>query len=521
MQTPKAVESSYESLRLILGDQLNAKHSWFGAEPDSSVVYVMMEMRQETDYAPHHVQKVLGFFGAMRRFAGKLTKQGHSVHYVCLDDPDNAQSLTDNLARLLKQWDCQAFAWQQPDEYRLDQQLQQFAQTLSIRTECVSTEHFLTTPQEFAKLFKGKKGYLMETFYRHVRKQFGYLMKEGKPIGDKWNYDAENRKKLPDKQEVVAPKLWAHDLSEIETMIRQHGVRTIGRVDARQFAWPLNRQESLALLDFFLTHCLADFGKYQDALTDRYWSVYHSRLSFSLNTKMLSPAEVTEKAIAHWEANQAEISLAQIEGFIRQIIGWREYMRAIYWLKMPEYAELNFFEHTRPLPAFFWTGQTQMRCLAHSIGQSLEYAYAHHIQRLMVTGNFALLAQIAPDAVDEWYLGIYIDAIEWVEITNTRGMSQFADGGIVGTKPYISSGNYISKMGNYCSKCPYDVKKRTGENACPFNSLYWNFLDTHREKLGRNPRMGNMYRVWDKMSNQDQTDTLKQAADYLEKIESL
>jgi len=264
---------------------------------------------------------------------------------------------------------------------------------------------------------------------------------------------------------------------------------------------------------------LIHFGQYQDAMTTWDPFLFHSRLSFSLNTKMISPLEVVRKVETYWESHQDEVSISQVEGFVRQIIGWREYMRGIYWAKMPEFAELNFFGHERPLPSWYWTGNTKMNCLSKSISQSLEHAYAHHIQRLMVTGNFALLAGIDPAALDEWYLGIYIDAIEWVEITNTRGMSQFADGGIVGTKPYVSSANYIQKMSNYCGQCAYDAKKKTGHGACPFNSLYWNFYEVNRSKLQKNPRIGMAYRTLDKMSNKKEL--LAQAAEYLDKIETL
>ncbi len=253
----------------------------------------------------------------------------------------------------------------------------------------------------------------------------------------------------------------------------------------------------------------------------QYWSVYHARLSFSMNLKLLSPIEIVSTAVAHWQANQDSISIAQIEGFVRQIIGWREYMRGIYWHQMPHFKQLNFFEHQHSLPSFFWTGKTKMNCLKHCIGQSLNRAYAHHIQRLMVIGNFCLLAGIHPDEVDKWYLGIYIDAIEWVEITNTRGMSQYADGGIVGSKPYTASANYIDKMSDYCSSCFYDNKQKTGAKACPFNSLYWHFYERNRSKLQRNPRIGMAYVTLDKMPAQQKKELLQQAEMYLSQLDAL
>jgi deoxyribodipyrimidine photolyase-related protein len=302
-------------------------------------------------------------------------------------------------------------------------------------------------------------------------------------------------------------------------MIEKAGVKTIGTIDPERFQWPVSRQESLEILDHFCEQLLANFGAYQDALTTWDPYLFHSRLSFSLNTKMISPLEVVQTVEKYWYAHQNQISIAQVEGFIRQIIGWREYMRGIYWAKMPEFRDLNYFGHDRKLPDWFWTGSTKMNCLKESIGQSLDLAYAHHIQRLMVTGNFTLLAGIHPYEVDQWYLGIYIDAIEWVEITNTRGMSQFADGGIVGTKPYVSSANYIKKQGNYCDHCAYEAAKKTGHGSCPFNSLYWHFYARNREKLEKNPRIGMMYRTWDKMTNQQEV--LDQAEFYLKNLDSL
>lgn len=275
------------------------------------------------------------------------------------------------------------------------------------------------------------------------------------------------------------------------------------------------------LIDYFADHLLVHFGTYQDALSHEYWSMYHSRLSFALNIKLISPKEVIDRIEQEWirKRNESGIAISQVEGFVRQILGWREYMRGIYWAHMPSFAQMNYFEHDQRLPGYFWSGDTRMRCIAHTVGQSMDHAYAHHIQRLMVTGNFALLAGVDPDEVDRWYLGIYIDAFEWVEITNTRGMSQYADGGIVGTKPYVSSASYIHKMGDYCKGCHYDHKKKTGDGSCPFNSLYWHFLARHRESLEPNPRMTMMYRVWDKMDNKE--DILNQGQYYFDHLEEL
>ncbi|MFK7982853.1 MAG: cryptochrome/photolyase family protein [Saprospiraceae bacterium] len=509
-----------KTLRLILGDQLNYTHSWF-SKVDKDVHYVLMEMRQETDYVKHHIQKIIGFFSAMRAFSSHLEAAGHQVIYYQLDDAKNKQSLTENLQQLIEELTIEKFAYQLPDEYRLDEQLKTFCQQLSIETTVADTEHFLTQRHELADFFKGKKTYLMESFYRSMRKKYDLMMDGKQPLTGKWNYDKENRKKLPKDHVPTQPFLFERDVTDIYEMIQATDIQTIGKVNPKAFLWPINRTEALELLTFFNENCLHLFGTYQDAMTPNYWSLYHSRLSFSLNTKILSPLEVVLSAISYWQAHPDKISIAQIEGFIRQIIGWREYMRGIYWENMPTYRTLNFFENKRPLPSFFWDGQTKMNCLKCSIGQSLEYAYAHHIQRLMVTGSFTLLAGIHPDAVDEWYLGIYIDALEWVEITNTRGMSQFADGGIVGTKPYAGSANYIDKMSHYCSTCFYKKKEKTGAKACPFNSLYWHFYDRNRAKLEKNPRIGMAYRIWDKMDAAKKEAILLQAETYLENINSL
>jgi deoxyribodipyrimidine photolyase-related protein len=510
-----------KTLRLILGDQLHINHSWF-EKTDDNVTYVLMEVKSETDYAKHHIQKVLGFFAAMRNFAEELSSKNHQVIYIHLNDKNNHQSFDQNCNALIQKYSFTKFEYILPDEYRLDEHLKSFTTTLKINYAVYDSEHFFTSRNELSDLFKGKKTYLMETFYRYMRKKHSILIdKESKPLFDKWNFDEDNRKKLPQSHKPVEPFLFSNDLSDLENEIIQSEIKTIGSVESKNYIWPVNRSQSLLLLDFFLEHCLKWFGTYQDAMAPQQWSLYHSRLSFSLNTKMISPKEVIEKAIDTYFKNTDEIQYHQLEGFVRQILGWREYMRGIYWVKMPEYAKLNYFEHTELLPNWFWTGETKMNCIKHAIQQSLLHSYAHHIQRLMITGNFALMAGIHPDEVDAWYLGIYIDAIEWVEITNTRGMSQFADGGIVGSKPYISSASYINKMSSYCSGCYYQHDKKVGEKSCPFNSLYWNFYDKHEIKLSKNPRVSMMYNVWRKMNPEARAGILDQADFYLKNINDL
>jgi deoxyribodipyrimidine photolyase-related protein len=514
--------ASCHTLRLILGDQLNSEHSWY-RETREDVLYLLMELRQETDYVKHHIQKVAGFFGAMRAFAAQLEDKGHHVLYISLDHPENTGSLEGNLDQLLAKHEPSHFEYQLPDEYRLDQQLKKYCQGLSMDYEAVDTEHFLTDRSFLKNFFEGKKTYLMETFYREMRRRFDILMEpDGKtPLTGKWNYDAANRKKLPASVSIPERKRFLRDMSEMVGNLREAGIQTIGRIEAEEFDWPLTREEGLELLQHFLKRCLPSFGTYQDAMTTRDTLLFHSRLSFLMNVKLLHPLEVVKAVESHWKDHQDSIDIAQAEGFIRQIIGWREYMRGIYWAKMPAYANLNYFDHKQALPEWYWTGDTRMQCLKAAIDQSLDEAYAHHIQRLMVTGNFALLLGVDPDEVDSWYLGIYMDAIEWVEITNTRGMSQFADGGIVGTKPYVSSANYIHKMSDYCKGCYYDKKKKYGERACPFNSLYWDFYNRHEDKLGRNPRIGMMYRLWEKMDAGEKEKILAQAEEYKENVNQL
>lgn len=507
-----------KTLRLLLGDQLNAQHSWFQTT-SADTTYVFFEMKQETNYVLHHIQKVVAFFGAMRAFANELTTQGHSVVYWYLDAKENTQNLSLNIKKILQTDSFERFEYQLPDEYRLDVQLQELCAQLEIPSAAVDSEHFFTTRTAVDDFF-GNKSYLLERFYRYWRKQTGYLMDGTAPMGGQWNYDQDNRNRLDKKAVVPAPMPLDNRVTDIVARLEQEGVKTLGRIDAEHFIWPLTRAQSLALLDYFLDHCLENFGRYQDAMHSDYWLLYHARLSFALNSKMLSPKEVIERAIAQYEQNN-NITLASIEGFVRQIVGWREFIRGVYWAKMPAYEQENFFEHQQELPAFYWTGKTKMNCMSHAINQSLDYAYAHHIQRLMITGNFSLLINAHPDAVDAWYLGIYIDAIQWVELPNTRGMSQFADGGVVATKPYISTANYIHKMSNYCKSCHYHYKEKTGEQACPFNSLYWSFLMQHEKRLKGNRRMSMMYALLNKMTPENKEALLLQANYYLEHLEEL
>ncbi|WP_294819122.1 cryptochrome/photolyase family protein [uncultured Flavobacterium sp.] len=517
MHEQQKTAKGYRTLRLILGDQLNGAHSWFASRSDD-VLYVMMEVRSETDYAWHHIQKVCAFFAAMERFAAHLREEGHDVVYLSLDSPENRQAITRNCDVLLQRHGISRFEYQLPDEHRLDRLLGEYCESLHIAWEAFDSEHFYTSREEMGNFFEGRKAILMESFYRHMRKKHHVLMDGSLPEGGAWNFDVQNRKKLPRGHKPLPPLLFSNDLTVHRARIEAAGVKTIGTME-RYCGWPLDRQQALELLSHFIDNCLPLFGTFQDAMQADEWSLYHSRLSFSLNIKILSPQEVVGRAVAAWGKGNG-IAINQVEGFVRQILGWREYMRGIYWM-VPELNALNFFGNARSLPKWYWTGDTRMNCLRQSIGQSLEHAYAHHIQRLMVTGNFALIAGIEPGEVDAWYLGIYADAIEWAELPNTRGMSQFGDGGITASKPYAASANYIDKMSDYCRGCQYDHGLRHGAGSCPLNSLYWDFFDRNRSKLEGNPRIGMAYRIWDKMAPGEQAATLEQAAAYLAKMDRL
>lgn len=484
-------------------------------------MYVMMEIKPESEYVTHHIQKIVGVFLNMRNFASKLKEDGHHLKYFKINDEDNEHSFSGNLKKLIERHSICHGAFLEPDEYRLDQVLEQTFQDFKMIYSRESSEHFYTERSELSKMFQGKNSIIMEYFYREMRKKHGVLMEGGEPIGGDWNYDKQNRNKLPDNHKIPIPKLFKHDVRDLIEEIKDAELPYIGKINAKAFEWPTSRSEALAVMDYFIDQLLENFGTYQDALSQSSWSIYHSRLSFALNLKLLTPMELVDAVEEHWNNNKDTIAISQVEGFVRQILGWREFMRGIYWKYMPDYQNMNHFGHQRKLPSFYWNGNTKMNCLHHAIRQSLDHGYAHHIQRLMITGNFALLAGVDPDEVDEWYLGIYTDAYQWVEITNTRGMSQYADGGIVGTKPYISSASYINKMSDYCKSCHYQHTKKTGTKACPFNSLYWRFLSINEDKLSSNPRMTMMYNVWQKMDDSTKNELIDQANYYLDYIEEL
>lgn len=507
------------TLRLVLGDQLNPQHAWFQAV-DPKVVYVLMEVRQETDYVLHHAQKIIAIFAAMRDFARQLREAGHRVRYVTLDDPSNRQVITENLAALAQHFCVQRVEWQAPDEWRLDALLSAWAAQQPLATAVVDSAHFLTTRHEMAQFFAGRKQWLMENFYRHMRRRYQLLLDAaGEPEGGQWNFDHDNRKPWSGTPPEPADLRPEHDHGELWSLIQSCGVKSFGDPQAGQMRWPLNRAEALASLQTFIKTTLPHFGDFEDAMSSQSQRLFHSLLSFALNVKMLQPLEVVQQVEAAYRGGHAP--LAAVEGFIRQIIGWREYVRGIYWAQMPGYDERNALGHHLPLPQWFWTGDTRMRCMQKAIGQSLQTAHAHHIQRLMVIGNFALLAGLDPKALHQWYLGVYIDAFEWVELPNTLGMSQRADGGLIATKPYVSSGAYINRMSDYCKGCAYQHKEKLGERACPFNALYWDFFARHEPALGKNTRLGLVYRQLQKLQGPELDALRAKAADTHARLETL
>lgn len=505
-----------KTLLLVLGDQLTLDRGALAQADRSDTIILMAEVAAETTYVPHHKKKIALVLSAMRHFADQLQRGGWLVDYVKLDDPENSESLAGELTKAVARHAPSRVVVTEPGEFRVKAHLSDWAETSGTGMEFVTDDRFVASQDEFANWAEGRKQLRMEYFYREMRRKTGLLMAGDEPEGGKWNFDAENRK--PAKADLFMPEpIWFEPdpvTEQVLELVERRFPDHIGQL--RPFRYAVTRDQALLALDHFIEHGLPSFGDYQDAMLTGEPFLYHSLLSGYLNIGLLDPIEICRRVEDAYYCGRAPLNAA--EGYIRQIIGWREYIRGIYWLKMPEYADSNFFNADRPLPEFYWTGETDMACLRAAIGQTIEHAYAHHIQRLMVTGNFAMLAGVRPQDVHEWYLAVYMDAYEWVEMPNTLGMSQFADGGLLGSKPYAASGNYISKMSDYCSGCRYDVKKKTGPDACPFNPLYWDFLVRNREKLGSNPRLGQVYRTWDRMAEEKKQDYLTSAETILAQI---
>jgi len=497
------------TLRIVLGDQLTRGLSSLRDYVPGDIV-LMMEVVEEATYVKHHKQKLVLIFSAMRHFAEELRHHGFNVDYVRLDDPANTGTFTAEVQRAIARHKPSRIVVTEPGEWRVMEMMKGWG------AEILSDDRFFATPASFAAWAGGRKQLRMEFFYRDMRRLSGLLMDGDDPIGGQWNFDHDNRKSLP--KDVKPPKRRRFEpdvvTREVMDMVASRFPDHFG--DLEPFGWAVTRTDALEALDHFISACLPNFGDYQDAMKQGNAFLYHSVISPYLNIGLLTPREICERAQEAWSRGDAPLNA--VEGFVRQILGWREYVRGLYWLKMPDYAASNFLDARRPLPSFYWTGKTEMNCMAQAIGDTQRHAYAHHIQRLMVTGNFALLAGVAPDAVHEWYLSVYIDALEWVCAPNVLGMSQFADGGVIASKPYISSGAYINRMSDYCRGCTYDVAAKTGERACPFNSLYWHFLHRHRDRFARNARMGQMYRVWDNMAADHRDQVLRDGDALLAKL---
>ncbi len=497
-------------LRFVLGDQLtHSLASLKSLDKDNDMV-LMVEVQEEATYVKHHPKKIAFLFSAMRHFAKELEEKGVPVRYIRLTDENNTHSFRGELCRAVDELQPECVEVCEPGEYRVLEDMEGWEGACGVPVSILPDDRFYCSLEEFADWAEGRKLLRMEHFYRQMRKNTGVLMEGGKPVGGKWNYDKQNRKSLP-KQFQVPPRMECEPdaiTQEVLDLVAERFDSHFGTVDHFWFA--TKRDDALACFEDFITRCLNSFGDYQDAMAQNQPFLYHSLISMYLNAGLLTPHELVERAEEAYQAGQAPLNA--VEGFIRQVMGWREYVRGIYWLKMPDYAETNTLEASRPLPEFYWTGETQMNCLSQVIKQTYDEAYAHHIQRLMVTGNFALVAGIAPKEVCEWYLLVYADAYDWVELPNTHGMALYADGGFLGSKPYASSGKYIDRMSNYCSHCTYNVKESTGEKACPFNYLYWNFLMENQERLQGNQRMSLIYSQMARMSE----DKLKAMAEQAE-----
>ncbi len=499
-------------LILVLGDQLSDDLSALrGADPAQDIV-VMAEVMAEATPVPHHPQKIALVLTAMRKFAAQLRARGFRVLYSRLDDPETGPTLPGELLRRMAETGATEIVATQSGDWRLHAALQD----LPLPLRFLPDDRFLCPPQDFVAWAEGRKSLRMEWFYRDMRRRTGLLMDGAEPAGGQWNFDHDNRKAAAPDLLRPRPLRFVPD-AETEAVLDLVASRFphhFGRL--RPFHWPTDRAQALLALDHFIAHSLPRFGAEQDAMLESDPFLSHSLLSPCLNLGLLSAREVCQRAEAAYRSGAAP--LAAVEGFIRQIIGWREYVRGIWALKGPAYLQQNALNHMAALPAAYWGAPTKMNCLSKAVAQTRDLAYAHHIQRLMITGNFALLAGVDPAEVHEWYLAVYIDAFEWVEAPNTLGMSQFADGGLLGSKPYVSSGAYIDRMSDYCGGCHYRVKERVGPRACPFNPLYWHFLDRHRSRFAANPRMAQMYRTWDKMDETHRATVLSDAETILARL---
>ena len=490
-----------KTLRLVLGDQLNRDISHMrGIDKDNDTI-LMCEVWNEATYVKHHKKKIAFLFTAMRHFAKALKDDGYNIRYIRLDDSENTGSFEGEVKRAIQDLKPDNLIVTFPGEYRVLEMFKSWRENFGIDVEIRADDHFLSTVDEFKDWAKDRKDLTMEYFYRQMRKKHDILM-HGKndPVGGQWNFDKDNRKPPQDNLNIPKPKSFLPDdiAKEVIELVEDRFGEHFG--DISPFYFAKTRDQALEILDDFITNRLPQFGTFQDAMIEGEPWMYHSHLSFYINCGLLTPMECIKATVKAYEEGHAPINA--VEGFVRQILGWREYIRGIYWMEMPDYADKNALNAKRDLPWFFWSGDTEMNCLKQGITETKQHAYAHHIQRLMVLGNFCLLAGIDPKQVNEWYLIVYADAYEWVELPNVTGMILHADGGLLGSKPYAASGNYINKMSNYCKNCTYSPDVKNGENACPFNYLYWNFLIKHKDDFKDNHRMRMIYSTLGRMSDE-------------------
>ena len=477
------------ALVIVLGDQLDLHAAAFDDFDAVQDRVWMAEVAHESTHVWSSKPRTVLFLAAMRHFAIALREAGRPLHYCCLDDADTRSSLGEQLQADIARLRPARLVMTAPGDWRVLQTLKDAARICQLPLDIREDRHFYCTVREFAAHAKGRKSLRMEYFYREQRKRHDVLMNGDAPAGGQWNFDADNRESFGANGPGAVPERAAFPpdaiTREVIALVEERFTQHPGQLDS--FAWPVTRAQALEALQRFIAERLPLFGRFQDALwPDNPW-LYHAHLSAALNLKLLNPREVVSAAVSAYDAGAAP--LASVEGFVRQILGWREYVRGIYWTRMPDYATLNALQANEDLPAWYWTGDTDMACLRDALTQTLKHGYANHIQRLMVTGLYALMLGVAPHQVHAWYLAVYVDAVEWVELPNTLGMSQFADGGLMASKPYVATGKYIQRMSPHCTGCRYDPAKRTGDTACPFTSLYWDFLIRHEAALAANPRM--------------------------------
>ncbi|WP_284756757.1 cryptochrome/photolyase family protein [Agrobacterium sp. fls2-241-TYG-188a] len=509
--------SRCRNLIFILGDQLSLEISSLeGADPANDVV-LMCEVAEETTYVRHHRKKIILILSAMRHFAEELSAKGFEVRYIRLDDDENTGSFTGELKRAVGSLNPEHIVVTEPGEWRVLHAMQNWEEQMGRSVDIRTDRRFIASHEDFRQWAEGRKQMTMEFFYREMRRKTGLLMEGDQPVSGRWNYDSENR--APAKTDLFRPRhpTFAPDETtrSVMELVDARFPDHMGK--AKGFSFAVTRKDAEKAADAFIVEFLPRFGETQDAMVRDDPNLNHSLISFYINIGFLDPLAVCQAAERAYLQGDAPINA--VEGFIRQIIGWREYIRGVYWMFMPDYARKNFLDASRPLPDFYWSGKTDMACMATVIRETIDNAYAHHIQRLMITGNFALLAGLDPHAVHEWYLEVYADAYEWVELPNVIGMSQFADGGLLGSKPYAASGAYISRMSDYCENCRYDVHRKTGEGACPFNALYWDFLDRNAEKLSGNRRLAQPYATWRRMSDTKREDYRQSARLFLQKLD--